>query len=225
MSSEFSLLSAFLIGLAGGVHCVGMCGGIVGAMRMMLPKGNHTAYHLLYNLGRITSYSLAGFIAGSLGLMATLPVKGALSVLSLVSGLMILALGLYIGQWWRGLTKIEAMGQVIWRRIQPWSKRYIPLKHPFQALPYGAIWGWLPCGLVYSTLTWALASGSPTDGALIMLCFGLGTLPTLLATAVSYHWLVKAFQHRLMGKISGLILILYALFLIYSNLAGMISVG
>lgn len=208
--------SAFLIGLAGGVHCIGMCGGIVAALRMASPKHQSAIpYALSYNIGRIASYTLAGMLAGALGLFASDILPAAKYVLSLLSGVMLFLLACYLGRWWTGLTFIERAGSGLFKYLQPLSKRFIPFKSPLSALPYGFIWGWLPCGLVYSTLTWSLASGSATKGGTIMLFFGLGTLPTLLAASASAQWLMNSFQNRCLRQIIASVMAIYAISLIY----------
>ncbi|WP_438865429.1 sulfite exporter TauE/SafE family protein [Neptunicella sp.] len=179
--TELNLLSALLVGIAGSVHCVGMCGGIVGAFTFAIPsKTNPLPYILAYNVGRITSYSIAGGVTGYLGEIFSHQVHQGLVWLQLLSGIFLLLLACYIGGWWKVLTHLEKLGGVFWRQISPLSKRFIPFSTPLAVIPYGLIWGWLPCGLVYSTLVWSMASGSAVNGALTMLFFGLGTLPALL---------------------------------------------
>ncbi|WP_218312372.1 sulfite exporter TauE/SafE family protein [Alteromonas antoniana] len=214
------VFSAFLIGIAGGVHCIGMCGGVISALRVVTPKDrNPLPFTLSYNTGRIFSYTVAGALTGAVGQMSAslLPVLG--QVLALLSGLMLAALAAYLGQWWQGLRHIEAAGQYVWRRIQPVSKRFLPFRSVFSAFPYGVIWGWLPCGLVYSTLTWSLASGSALKGASIMLAFGLGTLPTLLVASYGVQWLLKGFRHPIVRQLIASSLLIYAVFLIYKAIS------
>ena len=79
-----------------------------------------------------------------------------------------------------GLRKLEVAGHMVWQKIQPLAVQHKSIQTSGQAFVVGALWGWLPCGLVYSTLTWSLASGVPWQGALIMFSFGIGTLPGLL---------------------------------------------
>ena len=142
--TEINIFSAFFIGIAGGVHCVGMCGGIVAALRTVTPSNEPALpYTLAYNFGRILSYTLAGAITGAVGQMATEFVPIAKPVLSLISGVMLLLLACYLGKWWQGLNYIEAMGRGLFKAIQPISKRFLPFKSPVYALPYGFIWGWL----------------------------------------------------------------------------------
>jgi sulfite exporter TauE/SafE len=177
---ESSYLALFLIGLLGGTHCIGMCGGIVGALS--LGAGSRPELHLAYNSGRIASYTLAGAIAGALG-GASLALSGQLPlriVLFVLANLMLVALGLYLMGITRALAFSERFGQKLWRHVQPLTRRFLPARSVAQAFPLGLLWGWLPCGLVYSALVTALTSGSALHGAGMMLAFGLGTLPNLL---------------------------------------------
>ncbi len=189
MPLDASFLAAFLVGFTGGVHCVGMCGGIVGALSFGVPepvRGRPLCflpYLLAYNTGRLLSYTVAGGLVGGLGLLAAnlaLLHRGQL-VLQGLAALFMIALGLYLGGWWGGLAHIERAGAGIWRRLEPLGRRLVPVRRPAHAFGLGLVWGWLPCGLVYSVLVWALAAGGPGQGALLLLGFGLGTLPNLLA--------------------------------------------
>ncbi|HKJ75204.1 MAG TPA: sulfite exporter TauE/SafE family protein, partial [Alphaproteobacteria bacterium] len=101
-----------------------------------------------------------------------------------IAGAFMVALGLYLGGWWQGVVRLESIGTVVWRRLEPFGRRLLPVRSPTHALLLGLIWGWLPCGLVYSVLIWAIAAGSVSQGALLMLSFGIGTLPALLAMGV-----------------------------------------
>lgn len=171
-------LTLFLVGLLGGSHCVAMCGGLVGALSM---AGNaHWRLHLAYNLGRIVSYATAGALVGALGAAGLLLGSDFRIFLHLLASFMLLAMGLYLLGHTLALAWLERFGQRLWRRIQPLTGNFLPVRSVWQALPLGLLWGWLPCGLVYSALTTAMASGSAVDGALCMLAFGFGTLPNLL---------------------------------------------
>ncbi|HEY9199613.1 MAG TPA: sulfite exporter TauE/SafE family protein [Gammaproteobacteria bacterium] len=188
MLSEIGLLSALLVGFFGGVHCVGMCGGIVGALTFGLPEHVRSRpagawpFHIAYNLGRITSYTLAGALAGGLGagLLQLTELRQAQQVLQVLAALFMFALGLYLGGWWQGLRHVERLGGTVWRRIEPLGRGLLPVATPARAYLLGLVWGWLPCGLVYSVLIWALAAGSAFAGAQLMFAFGLGTMPNLL---------------------------------------------
>lgn len=206
---ELSLMSAFLVGLLGGGHCVGMCGGIVGAVSMHLPQKSKAPFLLAYNAGRILSYTLAGVIAGLVGassffLQHVLPIQ---HVLYGISSLMLIALGLYLAGFWHGVTYLECVGQFIWKFLQPYSKRYIPVQNYQQAFILGGLWGWLPCGLVYSVLIAAIATGNALSGGLLMLAFGLGTLPTLLAMGMAAVKLKAILQNIWVRRASGLLVL------------------
>ena len=207
---ELSFISAFLVGLLGGGHCVGMCGGIVGAVSMHLPQSKSKVPFLLaYNAGRILSYTLAGAIAGLVGassffLNHVLPIQ---HVLYGISSLMLIALGLYLAGIWHGVTYLESAGKAIWKTLQPYSKRYIPVQNFRQAFILGGLWGWLPCGLVYSVLIAAIATGSAVKGGLLMLAFGLGTLPTLLTMGIAAVRLKTVLQNIWVRRASGLLVL------------------
>jgi len=199
---DSGFLALFLVGLLGGTHCVGMCGGIVGALSMGRPSP--LPLLLAYNLGRIASYGIAGAIAGAVGsvvvLSGQLPLRIALHV---AASLMLVALGLYLIGVTRALAFTERAGQKLWQRIQPLTRRYLPADTPARAFPLGLLWGWLPCGLVYSALATALTAGSATRGALLMLAFGAGTLPNLLLAGLLLTRLRGRVQQPLARAVAG----------------------
>jgi len=218
--NEYSWLSAFLVGLAGSVHCVGMCGGIVSSFTFMLPKNSRQwPYLITYNMGRIFSYTIAGAFAGLLGASVTSADFLSVQLLPLLSGVFMVLLGLYIGNWWRVLTMLEGAGQPIWRFISPYSKIFLPFRTPLHALPYGIIWGWLPCGLVYSSLTWSMTSGSALGGALNMFFFGLGTLPALLALGASGATLRRWMTNSITRRVIALLLIIFGVSILIQALS------
>lgn len=207
---ELTYLSAFLVGLLGGGHCIGMCGGIVGAVTLSLPgQRPKIPYLLAYNGGRIASYVLAGVLAGLLGASSffldhLLPVEKLLYALA---SLMLVMLGLYLAGWWQGVLVLERVGGVLWKRLQPFSSRLLPLRSVSQTFALGALMGWLPCGLVYSVLVAALATGSAVQGGLLMLSFGLGTLPTLLTMGLAAVRLKTFLQRYWVRRASGLLVL------------------
>jgi hypothetical protein len=208
---ESGYLALFLIGLLGGTHCIGMCGGIVGALSMGV--GQRPSLHLAYNAGRIASYGIAGAIAGALGgaslaLSGQLPVRAVLFVLA---NLMLVALGIYLMGATRALAFTERFGQRLWRHVQPFSRRFLPARSVAQAFPLGLLWGWLPCGLVYSALVTALTSGSAVRGAGMMLAFGAGTLPNLLLAGLLAARLKKFAGNPLVRVSAGLLVLAFGL--------------
>lgn len=186
------IATAFLIGLAGGVHCAAMCGGFVAALNLppagQLPSANRPAgggvvRQLAYSLGRIASYSCAGALAGgagSLGLL-TRDVLPAQVLLLVAANALVILLGLYLAGLGTAVLALERAGGILWRVLKRLGARLAPARTPAGAFATGLAWGWIPCGLVYSVLGTALVSGSAPRGALVMTAFGLGTLPNLFA--------------------------------------------
>jgi sulfite exporter TauE/SafE len=196
-----NLLPVFMIGLLGGLHCIGMCGGIVSAFsaaskpRAAFPVAvvssnamsfaglDNAARVLAYNSGRIASYAVAGALVGGIAG----GVRSLANLSSLQAGgywlanLMLVALGLYLMDAWRGVARLEVIGQILWRRVQPLMHPLLPMDNVAKAFALGGLWGWLPCGMVYSVLMTAMFSGSALNGSLVMLVFGLGTLPMMLS--------------------------------------------
>lgn len=211
-----SLLSAFLVGLLGGVHCIGMCGGIVTALTLGLPEESRTKrglvpFLLAYNAGRLSSYTLAGALMGGIGWMAVhlADVRQLQLGLQVVAALFMVALGLYLGGWWRGLLRMEALGAHLWRRVEPLTRRFLPVRTLSQALLLGALWGWLPCGLVYSVLIWSISAGTPLYGAGLMLAFGLGTLPVMLALGAAAGRASAWIRNENARRVAGVLVILF----------------
>ena len=228
MHTEISYFAAFLVGLFGGVHCVGMCGGIVGALSFGLPEDLRGSplrllpYLLAYNLARILSYTVAGVMLGGIGWLAAnmLALHQAKLVLQLLAGAFMLALGLYLGGWWFGLARVERLGARGWRWIEPLGRRLLPVKTPAQAFALGLVWGWLPCGLVYSVLIWAVSAGNPFQGGLLLLSFGLGTLPNLLAMGFVAGQLARTLRIAWVRQLAGGLVVLLGVYTLWQALAG-----
>ncbi len=215
-----SFFAALIVGLLGGVHCIGMCGGIVSVMSLNVAKpsqGKIIWLNLAYNLGRIVSYVIAGAIAGGLGflLIASTGGKTAQLVLHIFAALFILALGLYLAGFWQGLTYIERAGSVIWKRIAPLAQKFVPFRKFSQGFIAGILWGWLPCGLVYSVLVWSVSAATPLNGALYMLGFGLGTLPNLMLFGLFADRLRPYLQNKMVRVTAGMLLVGWALYKLY----------
>lgn len=219
---EIDLLGAFVVGLLGGVHCAGMCGGIVGALSFGVQGGRSLSILLAYNLGRIGSYTLAGGLMGALGFYFSglLPVQNAQRVLLTLAALFLILMGLYLAGWWNGLSKVEQAGGVLWRRIEPIGRRLLPVRSVAQALPLGALWGWLPCGLVYSALVWTVSAGGAVEGAMLMFAFGLGTLPNLLLMGVAANQLSRWVRNPVVRALAGLLVVGFGLMLLYDAWIG-----
>ena len=143
---------------------------------------------------------------GSAGMLldGMLPVQLGLYV---AANLMLVALGLYLTGFTRALAGVERIGQRLWTRIQPLTRRFLPARSVAQALPLGMLWGFLPCGMVYSVLATALVTGSAGRGALLMLSFGLGTLPNLLVAGLLLRHLREVVRNRSVRLVSGLVVL------------------
>lgn len=208
-------LTAFLVGLLGGVHCLSMCGGLIGSLtigldpRIRRDPWRMLPYQLTYNLARILGYATAGALFGGLG--ALLLELGTLQLMQralyALAGLMMVLLGLYLGGWWRLLAAIERQGAVLWRYLEPLGRRLLPVRNPLQAAALGFLWAWIPCGLVYSVLITAVATGSPLTGALLMMAFGAGTLPNLLGIGLLAGAAARVAERDWVRQSAGLLVI------------------
>ena len=200
---QLTLTAAFLAGLAGGVHCAAMCGPLIGiacgSRAGAAPRPRWLRQALSYNAGRITSYAFAGVLTGALG-AAGLALRGTPDVQQALFATMSAAL-LLLAAYVAGLAPlvrvIETAGSILWRRIEPWSRTFLPARTPVRAFGLGLVWGWLPCGMVYLALIAAFATADPLHGALVMGAFGLGTLPNVLAIAAWFGIVVRIMRGRL----------------------------
>ena len=188
--------AAFAAGLLGGVHCAGMCGGIVASLSVSA-RGPVAARQLAFNAGRVASYAAAGAVIGTAGSLVAMagPALAAQTVLFVLANILMVMLGLYVAGFGGMVLKLESAGRGLWRRIEPYARRLFPVDSTSKALAAGALWGWVPCGLVYSMLTLALASGDAVSGAMVMAAFGLGTLPTLLTAGFAAQKLSSLRRH------------------------------
>lgn len=212
---SINLLPVFVAGLAASVHCAGMCGGIVSALSMAparpfpvpvvtlaAPAGSVLTASLVrslaYNAGRLGSYAVAGAVAG--GVVGSARVLAGVAPLQAgglwLANLLLLAMGLYLAGALPLMAYVEKAGQRLWRRVQPAIRAFLPADTPLKLVALGALWGALPCGLVYSMLLTAMMSGSALAGASIMLAFGLGTLPMLAALGSAGGQLQRFLQQR-----------------------------
>ncbi|HRY19085.1 MAG TPA: sulfite exporter TauE/SafE family protein [Candidatus Competibacteraceae bacterium] len=220
MDSPAVFFAAFLVGLTGGVHCFGMCGGIVSVLTLGLPPAPghpflaRLPYLLAYNLGRILSYVAAGALAGGIGAWTAhlASMHHAQLGLQILAGLFMILLGLYLANWWSFLSRLEQAGGVLWRSIEPLGRRLLPIRTPLQALGTGLVWGWLPCGLVYSVLIWAVGTGGAWEGGLLLLSFGLGTLPALLAMGTVAATLADFVRRSAVRAVAGVLVILFGVY-------------
>lgn len=204
--------SALLLGLSGAGHCVGMCGGIAGALNLGGARG--TSITLYYHLGRIGSYTMLGAMlglaAGSLDLVAwTMSLR-------YLAGALLIGMGLYIANLWRGMQVLERAGAHLWRPVQRLAANWLPARHWYHGLMLGMCWGLMPCGLIYSSLAWAATAQRPETSALMMLLFGLGTLPVMLAVSFGASGVQTALSRRGLRTGIGLLLVASGCWTLYA---------
>ena len=209
MDSALPLLAALYAGLAGSMHCVSMCGGIaaLGGMGSSKPVAHVT----LFNAGRIASYAAAGALGAwlvSLG-VGFVPSPTARMIVALMTGAVLIILGLYFAAGLRLLSALEGLGGRFWQRLSPLLGRFLPIRHPTEALAVGALWGWLPCGLVYMTLPLAWSTGRPETGALVMAVFGLGTAPAMIGVGLGGGGLRVALRRPAVRRWAGGTMVLF----------------
>ena len=198
---------AFLAGLTGSFHCIGMCGGIVAALSMTTRPGSarsRTISLALYNIGRITTYTFLGVVAGFIGASLDLPAMRAVGVwLGLAANIMVIVIGLAsaLGFSW-GLNSLESSSG---RFFAEPLRKAISGDSTLAFLPIGLMLGFLPCGLIYGPLAVAAANGSPLRGGMMMLAPGLGTVPVLMIFG-SATGTVSAVFRSIMFRILGIII-------------------
>jgi hypothetical protein len=221
---ELTLASAFLVGLVGSTHCIGMRGGIVGALTLGATRdaaagaSSLLPYMVAYNVGRVTTYAAIGGVLGFIGaqVFQVAPSSQAQLIAQLISGGFMVALGLYLSGWWTGLAALERVGGKIWRRIEPLGRRLLPVNHPGKAFLIGLVWGWLPCGMVYVAAAWSLSAGGGANGAALMAAFGLGTMPMLFVLGGAARWLGAAVRLPVVRRTAGSIVLLLGVYTLWN---------
>ncbi len=216
---DLSLPLAFTVGLFSTLHCIGMCGGIMGALSFGLPaslrqsSARFSLFLLAYNGGRVISYAIAGALLGWIGeaLFGVLGAGQGHRLLQWFAALFLVLIGLHIAGWLPRLAQVERVGVPLWRHLEPLARRLMPVQTIPKALLYGAVWGWLPCGLVYTMLLSTAAKVGPVNGALYMAAFGLGTLPAVVATGLLAGRLYRFAGNPYMKSVVGLCIILMGL--------------
>lgn len=219
MIEPLSLITALLLGLFGASHCLVMCGGIAASMGSRMQQQRFSGA-LVFNAGRICSYALAGALVGAAGLWLQSQHQWLMIALRSLAGVLLILMGLYIARWALWLTRLEQLGQGLWRHLQPLTRSLIGSHELIDRWLLGMLWGWLPCGLIYSTLSWVAANADPLNGALAMLAFGIGTLPAMLTGTLAASALMQLIQHTWLRRASGALLILYGSWTLVSVLLG-----
>lgn len=215
------LLASLGMGLFGSLHCLGMCGGLTAALGFGIPaSAPRTRLMLLTSFGRVASYGLTGLVAG--GLMQSLSLG---PWPRLFAAIMLVLTGCYLAGWWNLLTRFEAAGAGLWRALEPWRKRCLPIDSNTKALGFGLLWGALPCGLVYSALAYTstaatgIAELPPAFAAALgMLAFGAGTSPAVLIGGMMANQLKVLLQKPLLKPALGILYIVFGAWTAYGAL-------
>lgn len=215
------LAGLVVMGLSSGAHCIGMCGGIAAALGFAVdPRhtslGQRLPVLIGYNLGRVVSYTIAGAIVGLIGQVGNLYLD-LMPVLRTVAAALLVAMALYLAGWWQGLAGLEKLGAVFWRRVQPLGGKLMPVRSPGGALALGMVWGWLPCGLVYSALAMAATTGSVPGAALGMAVFGLCTIPAMLAGGLFSDQVRRLLRNKAVRTVSALLLMGFAVWVFWAG--------
>jgi len=220
------------MGLLGGVHCLGMCGGVVALLNagldedIRLNKTKTSYFHFYYNFGRVLSYVIFGALFGLAGELLSKSLEFGLfeNVLRMLSGLLMVMVGFYIAGWSSSIQILERIGSKLWVKIQPITKKLLPIKNPKSAIIIGLLWGWMPCGLIYGALGFAILSASAFNGSMVMLAFGIGTLPSLFLMAGLSTQLGYLTKQPLIRKTSGALIILLGVVAIWNPIVSILYI-
>lgn len=210
MTEPLTLVGAFLLGLAGSPHCIGMCGAISCLGRHA--NSNKKVSPLFFQLGRVGSYTLLGVLLGGFGAMLSsqwLPIGLAFRILA--SALLVM-MAVSLAGWFPATRRLEQVGAGLWRKLQPLSRHLLPADTPTKALFLGGLWGLLPCGLIYSALAWATLSANPYQSGMLMAAFGLGTLPALLSVSLAQGRMVRVAKRPATRQLVAALMIVLAIF-------------
>jgi sulfite exporter TauE/SafE len=212
-SSLIGLSAALVAGAVGSVHCLAMCGGLAGALGMRSRNAPAAALRdaWLYHCGRLGGYGLAGALFGLLGatLVSTVNLPLLAAIARVGAGVLLVLAALKILFGWNLLASIERAGAQYWKALQPVARRAMSASGVTRSLLVGLLWGWLPCGMVYSMLAFAALSGGPLRGAGIMVAFGLGTMPAMLASSAFAARLGQWIRQRGTRRLGGVLLLLF----------------
>ncbi len=216
---DFTFLTAVTIGFVSSTHCVGMCGGIVGAININFDRSKNyseltlISRHLTYNAGRLSSYTTAGFLIGFIGSqIERVSLNVFLPVGHIIASVFMIGIGFYLFGWFNNFFLLEKVGSSLWKIVQPLGSSLLPAKTPIRVFGLGFVWGWLPCGLVYSVLILSFMTASPFKGALTMIGFGIGTLPMLLAMGKLSEYLGMIRTGPLLRYIAGIVVITFGVY-------------
>lgn len=215
MTESLTLPAALLMGLAASGHCLLMCGGIASASGVVAMPGESRrpplSWLLASQLGRVASYGLAGLLAGGVlgGVVDLLDSEAVRTALRLLSAVALAIAAAVVA----GLLRDpgQGIGRLVWQRVAPLARRLLPLRSSPAAFAFGMVWGWMPCGFVYSVLLVAALAADPGRSAATMVLFGLGTLPAMLAMSLGASRLPRLAPGGRVRQVAGGLLLICAL--------------
>lgn len=216
-TEPLSFFLIFMVGLMGSGHCVGMCGGIATGLGLAV-QGQKTPLLVVgYNLGRIFSYGIAGILVASLGYWG----RDYLALgpwLRIVAGVILVLMGLYLAGWHKSLAWLERAGSGLWKKIQPLGNRLMPVESVTHAVGLGLVWGWLPCGLVYTALAYSATATNPVAGGAMMVAFGLGTAPAMIVGGLFSTSIKPVLQASWFRRVMAVVMLGFGLWTVYGSI-------
>jgi sulfite exporter TauE/SafE len=216
------LIPAFLMGFLGSGHCVAMCGSLSMALGFSVPNDKpFLLYSIMISFGRIFGYGLIGFTVNFFAQSVVSLTQGGVLYLAFLSSILMFGIGLHIANISSVVLKTEFIGKWFQPLIDPIKAKILPIDSLIKCILYGFFWGFLPCGLVYTALSLALTSPSSVTGFLVMLFFGLGTLPTLVGLTLvnaKLNLILNRSYVRVLLGVSVMLMALWQFYIAYNRI-------
>lgn len=220
------IIAALILGATGSVHCLTMCGSMSVALGFSIPKSKpFWLYALFVSIGRVFGYACIGFVVNLLSQSIISLTEGGIFYLSILSGILMVLVALHIANISNYVTQLEKLGSGVNRLLAPIKSKVLPIDSTLKCLAYGLLWGFLPCGLVYTALTLAFVSPTPVHAFFTMLCFGLATLPALVGMTVFSKQLTRFFSQSWLRLTLASVIFIAASYQIYLAFNKLITLG
>ena len=171
----------------------------------------------VFSFGRVSSYALAGLALGALSFGIQQRFPDMFSWMRLLSGVLLTLLALFIGRWWAGISVVEKAANALWQPLMGSFSSFSNHKSLGSVFVLGSLWGWIPCGAVYTTLAWAALAADPVQSSLLMLSFGLGTMPALLVAGYSLGFMQRFMQQPILRVFFASSLLAYGVWIMLSS--------
>jgi sulfite exporter TauE/SafE len=194
--------TAFILGFAGSLHCMGMCSPLL--MSVTSRSAKVITARLLYNLGRIVTYGIMGSFVASVGFV--IPLVRYQNLLSIILGIALLVIGV------TGLSaiKIPFVSDLLERfslLLKKLFSKFLQKRSNTSTFILGSLNGVLPCGLSFLALTYCLTLARPIDGFTFMMLFGVGTLPVMLGFTSIFYWIMRKFSFNMKRLTTGMLIV------------------